>query len=424
MERYSVRVFCASGHCSPLSDHVCGACARPSGTDPPPTLRSHSYSAHLLVNTLTVRSGKVLSPATFKSPRGTLPLDSSPSVPTMASSGNETPDRILPLSLCRLTPQGVASVIYHLRQHSTFADVTEERLQAMAFAFLAQGGTNDNNHVVSPNHFHHVHYEAHTSTVGCTWRNQMRDFYVELVMDMVSQFLILLGFCSCSLNDVQVTWLDRLSGGATVLVHSPGNRLPGTWSIPEEARLNVFLPFVLLHERPALRAVFAHLVQYFAQYVATAAMERWDFVTSLDDDSLDDPTPPHWVSNRGVGQPLIPDSDTPRRIFYGRRAGVVDLLIAAEGLDQAPPPTPPVSSPSLPSLTPSALPSPIVAPSAPPKNLNVAYTVAHERKMSPVPHNGKPHRSIEGCDDDSRADDDGLRCSRNSAIRIRLATGG
>ena len=60
------------------------------------------------------------------------------------------------------------------------------------------------------------------------------------------------------------------------MIHCPGDRLPGTWPLPEEARLEVFLPYMLLREQPALRAAFAHVVQYFAQYVATLTMERWE----------------------------------------------------------------------------------------------------------------------------------------------------
>ena len=126
----------------------------------------------------------------FKSSESQRPPSPSHSSPTMTPyAGGDNADAILSISQCRMTPQGVASIIHHLKQHPLFADVHEERLRAMAFAFLAYGGTNDNNHAIDIGSLHRIHYEANrTSRHGC-WRNNMCESYVALVMDLVSSFL-------------------------------------------------------------------------------------------------------------------------------------------------------------------------------------------------------------------------------------------
>ena len=156
------------------------------------------------------------------------------------------------------------------------------------------------------------------------------------------------------------------------MIHSPGSHLAGTWAIPEEAALDVFLPYILLREKPALRPVFAHLVQYFAQHVATAAMDRWDNAKGIHvSGPIDDAGVPRSSFHDGHAQPLIPVSSTPRHMFYGRRAGTIDQLIAAEGLQYVPPPPPLLAptSPAPPILTQTVAAPPLLAPKSPAPNL-------------------------------------------------------
>ena len=171
------------------------------------------------------------------------------------------------------------------------------------------------------------------------------------------------------------------------MIHSPGTHLPGTCAIPEEAVLDVFLPYTLLREQPALRAVFAHLVQYFAQYVATAAMDRWDYAKGVHVSGPVDDAGHHRSSlNGGHTQPLIPASPTPRHLFYGRGAGAVDLLVAAEGRAQPPPPTPPLlnQAPSASGLSPTL---PVQPPYV---KFGLEGAQSCEPAKTPEPPSGKP----------------------------------
>ena len=127
----------------------------------------------------------------------------------------------------------------------------------------------------------------------------------------------------------QLTWLDRLSGGSTFMVHSPGTRPPNTHPVPEEARLDVFLPLVLLKEYPELGPVFAQLVQSYAQHVATVTMERWDRAKGLNlGGALHQADVPRTPSGRQRRTALIPEGSTPYRVFHGRPVGELEQLLA------------------------------------------------------------------------------------------------
>ena len=130
----------------------------------------------------------------------------------------------------------------------------------------------------------------------------------------------------------QLTWLDRLSGGAMFMVHSPGMRPPNTHAVPEEARLDVFLPIVLLKEFPELRPIFAQLVQAYAQHVATVTMERWDRAKGLHfGGALHQADVPRLPSGRQRRTELIPEGSTPYRVFHGRPIGELERLLTQPG---------------------------------------------------------------------------------------------
>ena len=113
------------------------------------------------------------------------------------------------------------------------------------------------------------------------------------------------------------------------MIHCPGTRTPNTEPLPEEARLDVFLPLFLLREYSGLAPFFARAVQQFAEEVATVTMKRWDRAKSLHAGGvLNDPTIPRTPSARATMKDLIPYSTTPQHVFYGRPIGEIDLLIA------------------------------------------------------------------------------------------------
>lgn len=107
-----------------------------------------------------------------------------PPPPPPTPQDDVLPLDILTLSKCRLTPQGVHSVAYHLTSHPLFADVPQARLNAMAMAFLAHGGVGDDNHRLRPDTLHPLHLETHR-TGQATGRLSMRHGYIQLVMDLV-----------------------------------------------------------------------------------------------------------------------------------------------------------------------------------------------------------------------------------------------
>ena len=90
----------------------------------------------------------------------------------------------LSLDRCKLNPQGIESVLSHLRSHTLFADVPIPQLRAMAIAFLVHGGIDDGNHALPRGGLHTAHIETH-KTGQTSWRMSMRPDYIQLVMDVV-----------------------------------------------------------------------------------------------------------------------------------------------------------------------------------------------------------------------------------------------
>ena len=88
--------------------------------------------------------------------------------------------------------------MYHLRQHALFSEQPEERLRAMAFAFLAQGGTNDYDHGCGRSGLHKIHYKANRPASGA-WHLKMHEQYMDLVMDVVSTLSF---YPVCSLTQI------------------------------------------------------------------------------------------------------------------------------------------------------------------------------------------------------------------------------
>ncbi|PIL26613.1 hypothetical protein GSI_11307 [Ganoderma sinense ZZ0214-1] len=241
-------------------------------------------------------------------PRKTKPLPSSP----------------LPFDQCRMTPVGVWSVIQDLQTQPLLASLPEERLRAMAIALLAHGGTNDGRHTVEPGALHPSHHVAHGGE-ALNWRDYLQGHFRMTVMD-------------------HLTWLDRLSGGVTLLVHLPGTRPPDTPAKIEEARFDVFLPITILRDHSALNIIMARIVQYLAEEVSVPVMERWDRAKNLHRGrALYDSSKLRQPSNRTVSEELIPRSLTPFHVFPGRAPGALEDIIA-RFLSSIPPPTNPPSA--------------------------------------------------------------------------------
>ncbi|KAI1788552.1 hypothetical protein LXA43DRAFT_1097246 [Ganoderma leucocontextum] len=198
----------------------------------------------------------------------------------MAPQGNKLPSGILPLDQCILTVEGTASVVYHLHVLPLLVNEPESCLRVMAIVFLTFNGTNDGRHSFSASGLHST-YHPDLDNQHPNWRTHIRTPYImmQLIMDS--------------------------------LTHGSGTDHPKTEQTPEEAKLRVFLPIVLLHEYSTLAPVFASSVQSFAEHVATIARDRWDRPQSRHDGGApDDPKAPQTSSRRWVEQGLILSSST------------------------------------------------------------------------------------------------------------------
>ncbi|KAI1781972.1 hypothetical protein LXA43DRAFT_1105019 [Ganoderma leucocontextum] len=260
----------------------------------------------------------------------------------MARQENSHPD--VPFDKCTMTPSGVVALVQHLRTQPLLGDVPVPRLRAMAIAYLAHGGTDDGKHYVGPGKLHDAHFQVHRGKLN--WRDHMRDDFRQIVTDLL-------------------TWLDRLSGGGSLLVHASGTRPPDAPAVVEEVKLDVFLPFVLLREDPAVSVPLARIIQHFAEHIAFPIMERWGRAKGLHEGGRlqrkagsGEVQPTH----RWAAQGLIPTSATPYHIFYGRPPGSLETLIAS--LTGAPPP-PIIPSAATPAVGPSPTPATTSAAASP-----------------------------------------------------------
>ena len=278
-------------------------------------------------------------------------------MPRQNSSQNPSRDPSQPTAFedCRMSPEGVVSVVAYFRSQPLLRFVAESRLQAMAIAYLAHGGTDDNDHAVTSTGLHRVHHESHLRDLNYNWRDNLRPAYRRAVMDIVCipPFELL----SLLIIRCQLTWWDRMSGGGTLLLHTPGTRIPSSPPSPEEVKLDVFLPIQAARSSTAVGVAAARIIQHFVEHIAVPIMHNWDRAKGLHPGGqLYNQSTPRIPSNRNVDQPLIPRLITPYVTFYGRAPGTLEDLISLELGDVGEP-----IIPSSPSATSMRLPDPPAA---------------------------------------------------------------
>ncbi|TFK80110.1 hypothetical protein K466DRAFT_605605 [Polyporus arcularius HHB13444] len=217
------------------------------------------------------------------------------------------PNAVLPVANCRFGGTGVTSIVYYLRQHPQFANLPEYNLRAAALALLAAGATNDHNHGVPFEKLHPLYREVAKDT-QLKWRPALRDITLDVIMDLL-------------------TMNDRAGGSATLLIHCPATRLPGTDAVIEEAKMEVYMPLTLVNEHAETGVAVSYMVQYFAQHIAVPAMRRWDAATNIA--AWRDPVPAENTRAQLPTQPILPSSTTPRCTIYGREPGELDGLVAS-----------------------------------------------------------------------------------------------
>ena len=119
---------------------------------------------------------------------------------------------------------------------------------------------------------------------------------------------------------------DRIGGGASLLLQTSGTLVPGSPAIPSEAKLHVFVPWVLAHERDNVRIATARMIQYFAEQVAVPAMQRWGRAKGLQ--LAPAPANP---TRRNDSASVLPPLTRPTLDMYARLPGELEALIAQLG---------------------------------------------------------------------------------------------
>ncbi|RPD53304.1 hypothetical protein L226DRAFT_576386 [Lentinus tigrinus ALCF2SS1-7] len=180
---------------------------------------------------------------------------------------------------------------------------------------------NDGDHDILPHRFHSLYYSLHKK--GQTnWRKGLRDLFLQSVID-------------------HLTVLDRAGAGITVLLHCPATRPPRTRAIPEEVKVEAFLPRALMIERPDVTITLSRITQYYAKYVAVPGMERWDIVNNSASWTVNRVGVFRPSAYRAFNQPIMPDSPSPRYTIYGHRPGELEQLIGQQQATSYPAPPPP-----------------------------------------------------------------------------------
>ena len=141
----------------------------------------------------------------------------------------------------------------------------------------------------------------------------------------------------------QLTWCDCLSGGGTLLIHTPGTCLPSALAVVEEQKFDIFL---LLHTIWTLIGVCiaaACIIQHFAEHIGFPIMQNWDCAKGLQPGGQHHSTASACTSTRCCeGQPIMPAFMGPYVTFYRHPHGALELLITQEigtGIGETIPPT-------------------------------------------------------------------------------------
>ncbi|KAI0323147.1 hypothetical protein GY45DRAFT_1376569 [Cubamyces sp. BRFM 1775] len=198
-------------------------------------------------------------------------------------------------------PLGVDTIEQHFSQNPLF----KRQAKALAFAYFITGSHNDGSHKFENKH--HPVYRTFRS--GYTQENQKdysrtRREYMWFVLDALT------------------AW-DRITGGATVMVHTNGTRRPGAPNVLTESSIDAYAPPHLIDELPNSAYAFARIVQEFAQGIALDTTERWDKLSNKKSWSTDGPAPDPITPSPA----LLPRSLSTHFLFHGRPWGTLEPLI-------------------------------------------------------------------------------------------------
>ncbi|TFK81915.1 hypothetical protein K466DRAFT_604102 [Polyporus arcularius HHB13444] len=189
----------------------------------------------------------------------------------------------------------------------------QARFDAADMAWFVAGAHKDGAHFLSPDRFHTMWKDARVVEASGTdaiyrARREFRDRLRELVWDAL-------------------TVLDRVSGGASILVHSPGTVEPGQRRELPFLKLDVYVPPFILHENFLVDRPLASIVQTFAEEVALPAAQRWARASEALGFDLKKEVP---VVEPPSNLPFMPAPQRRNTLYRcrGRRVGELEAMLA------------------------------------------------------------------------------------------------
>ncbi|KAI0682683.1 hypothetical protein C8T65DRAFT_703154 [Cerioporus squamosus] len=129
-----------------------------------------------------------------------------------------------------------------------------------------------------------------------------------------------------------VTMLDRVTGGASFLVHTPGTVEPGHRHELPFLKLDIYVPPFIFQENPLIDRPIASMVQTFAEEAALPITRRWRRAFEAQGlslprtDGVEVPEPP-------ANLPFLPEPQRRSTLYRcrGRRAGELEQMLANAG---------------------------------------------------------------------------------------------
>ncbi|KAI0699212.1 hypothetical protein BC835DRAFT_1412677 [Cytidiella melzeri] len=164
------------------------------------------------------------------------------------------------LQMRNFSPASIAKVSKFFLEHPVDQELLRRlglRWTAATFAFMAGGMWNDGRHNWPTGSFHRLFFDTRNSTESSATRSGICLHLLQTALDLI-------------------TALDRVSGGATLLMHIDGNLPPGHNRVPEAVKVKTYVTPHIMQEIPNGDIIVAQLTQTFVESIALPSIERWE----------------------------------------------------------------------------------------------------------------------------------------------------
>ncbi|KAJ6447918.1 hypothetical protein C8R45DRAFT_1115607 [Mycena sanguinolenta] len=151
-----------------------------------------------------------------------------------------------PFDKLAFTPGGAFDLCRHLGvKSSEFFELFKDKLLAADLALLASGASKDDKHLaLGPDEvfqeFHNLYQSLPVGEEGYAERRKFLDGLIQLIFDLVTKW-------------------DRVTGGTTTVIHTPGATAPKVAPVPEQLKAVVHLSPRFIHDHPEAHASIAFL---------------------------------------------------------------------------------------------------------------------------------------------------------------------